>query len=413
VAIPDHPPTRRSESLSRPRARSRAFAIDAKATRCDPSRPNSAALRWRSHPTDACYVRWPTSSPATASDCSPRPRARPVKESDALEALRPLLESSGVLKIGFNIKFNAVCWRRPASRCAIATTRNWMSYALDAAATAHGLDAAGRKLARHANAHPRRIDRPAARTSSPSIQVAIDRAAAYSAEDADVILRLWRVLKPRLVAEHMTAVYETLERPLVTVLARMGARGISIDRQVLSRLSGDFAQTAARVEAELQELAGEPSCRQSQANWRHSLCRWASPAAPRPRPGVVDVGTILDDLAGRATTCQEDPGVAQVSKLKSTYTDALRVTSIRRPTASTPPTHGCDHHGRCSSNEPNLQNIPVRTEDGRRLAAPSSQSGPQIGLCGLFANRAATLGRNRRHSRLKQAFRDGLDIQPH
>ena len=89
-------------------------------------------------------------------------------------------------------------------------------------------------------------------------QVAIDRATAFSAEDADVILRLWRVLKPRLVAERMTAVYETLERPLVAVLGRMERRGISIDRQVLSRLSADFAQTAARVEAEIQEIAGEP-----------------------------------------------------------------------------------------------------------------------------------------------------------
>src|SRR6202041_2004290 len=89
-------------------------------------------------------------------------------------------------------------------------------------------------------------------------QVAIDRATAYSAEDADVILRLWQVLKPRLVAERMTAVYETLERPLIAVLARMERRGISIDRQVLARLSGDFAQTAARVEAEIQEIAGEP-----------------------------------------------------------------------------------------------------------------------------------------------------------
>src|SRR5262249_56795893 len=86
-------------------------------------------------------------------------------------------------------------------------------------------------------------------------QVAIDRAAAHSAESADVILRLHRALKPRLVAEHMTTVYETLERPLVSVLARMERRGISIDRQVLSRLSGDFAQTAARVEAALQEIA--------------------------------------------------------------------------------------------------------------------------------------------------------------
>ena len=103
-------------------------------------------------------------------------------------------------------------------------------------------------------------------------QVAIDKATAYSAESADVILRLQRVLKPRLAAEHMTTVYETLERPLVSVLARMERRGISIDRQVLSRLSGDFAQTAARVEAELAGDRGRADqCRQPQADRRHHL----------------------------------------------------------------------------------------------------------------------------------------------
>ena len=100
-----------------------------------------------------------------------------------------------------------------------------------------------------------------------------------------MILRLWRVLKPRLVAERMNAVYETLERPLVSVLARMERRGISIDRQVLSRLSGDFAQTAARVEAELQEIAGEPINVGSPKQIGDIIFgKMGIPAAPRPRP---------------------------------------------------------------------------------------------------------------------------------
>src|SRR5581483_9391692 len=88
-------------------------------------------------------------------------------------------------------------------------------------------------------------------------QVAIDKAAEFSAESADVIMRLWRVLKPRLVADRMNTVYETLERPLVSVLARMERRGISIDREVLSRLSGEFAQEAAGLESEIKDIAGE------------------------------------------------------------------------------------------------------------------------------------------------------------
>src|SRR6202022_4459619 len=132
-----------------------------------------------------------------------------------------------------------------------------LSYALDPGRNAHGLDALAETWLGHAMlTHGELTGSGKGKLSFD--QVAIDRATAYSAEDADVILRLWRGLKPRLVAERMPAVYETLERPLIAVLARMERRGISIDRQVLSRLSGEFAQTAARVEAEIQEIAGEP-----------------------------------------------------------------------------------------------------------------------------------------------------------
>src|SRR5260370_27256028 len=132
-----------------------------------------------------------------------------------------------------------------------------MSYALDAGRNAHGFDALAERWLGHANLSFGELT-GSGKAKLSFDQVAIDKATAYSAEDADVILRLWRVLKPRLVAERMTSVYETLERPLISVLSRMERRGISIDRQVLSRLSGDFAQTAARVESELQEIAGEP-----------------------------------------------------------------------------------------------------------------------------------------------------------
>jgi len=132
-----------------------------------------------------------------------------------------------------------------------------MSYALDAGRNSHGLDALAERWLGHAIISHGEVT-GSGKGKLTFDQVAIDRATAYSAEDADVILRLWRVLKPRLIAERMATVYETLERPLISVLARMERRGISIDRQVLSRLSGEFAQTAARVEAEIQEIAGEP-----------------------------------------------------------------------------------------------------------------------------------------------------------
>ncbi len=190
-----------------------------------------------------------------------------------------------------------------------------------------------------------------------------------------MILRLWRVLKPRLVAERMTAVYETLERPLVPVLARMERRGISIDRQVLSRLSGEFAQTAARVEAELQELAGEPINVGSPKQIGDIIFgKMGISAAPRPRPAAWSTSAqILDDLAEQGHDFPKKIlEWRQVSKLKSTYTDAL-------PTYVNPQTHrvhttyalAATTTGRLSSNEPNLQNIRFAPRTGGKSAAPS------------------------------------------
>jgi DNA polymerase-1 len=246
-------------------------------------------------------------------------------------------------------------------------------------------------------------------------QVAIDRATAYSAEDADVILRLWRVLKARLVAERMNTVYETLERPLVSVLARMERRGISIDRQVLSRLSGEFAQTAARVEAEIQEIAGEVVNVGSPKQIGDILFgKMGIPGGTKTKTGAWSTSAqILDELAEQG---HEFPKKIlewrQVSKLKSTYTDAL-------PTYVHPDTHrvhttyalAATTTGRLSSNEPNLQNIPVRTEDGRKIrrafiATPGHKlvsadySQIELRLLAEIADIAV----------LKQAFRDGLDI---
>src|SRR6202043_4127487 len=123
---------------------------------------------------------------------------------------------------------------------------------LDAGRNSHSLDALSQTWLGHAIISPGEL-MGSGKGKLTFDQVAIDLRTAYSAEDADVILRLWRVLKPRLAAKRMTAVYETLERPLISVLARMERRGISIDRQVLSRLSGEFAPPAARGEAEIQE----------------------------------------------------------------------------------------------------------------------------------------------------------------
>jgi len=391
------------------------FAIEAKADSIDPMQAEICGIALALAPNDACYV--PLAHKRSGDgvglfDAGLAPDQ--IKASDALEALRPLLESAGILKIGFNIKFNAVMFAQSGITLRNCDDVQLMSYALDAGRNAHGLDTLSSLWLGHATiSHGDLTGSGKAKLTFD--QVAIDKATAYSAEDADVILRLWRVLKPRLVAERLTTVYETLERPLVSVLARMERRGISIDRQVLSRLSGDFAQTAARVEAELQELAGEPINVGSPKQIGDILFgKMGIPGGTKTKTGAWSTSAqILDDLAEQGHEfAKKILEWRQVSKLKSTYTDAL-------PTYVNPQTHrvhttyalAATTTGRLSSNEPNLQNIPVRTEDGRKIrrafiATPGHRlvsadySQIELRLLAEIADIAV----------LKQAFRDGLDI---
>jgi DNA polymerase I len=390
-------------------------AIDAKATSIDPMQAEMCGIALALGPNDACYVPLSHKQSGDGSGLFAAGLAPDqIKASDALDALRPLLESAGILKIGFNIKFNAVMFAQAGVTIRNHDDVQLMSYALDAGRNAHGLDALAESWLSHANMSHGELT-GSGKGKLTFDQVAIDRATAYSAEDADVILRLWRVLKPRLVAERMTAVYETLERPLISVLARMERRGISIDRQVLSRLSGDFAQTAARVEAEIQEIAGEPINVGSPKQLGDIIFgKMGLPGGSKTKTGAWSTSAqVLDELAEQG---HEFPKKIlewrQVSKLKSTYTDAL-------PTYVHPQTHrvhttyalAATTTGRLSSNEPNLQNIPVRTEDGRKIrrafiATPGhklvSADYSQIELR-LLAEIADILV-------LKQAFRDKLDI---
>jgi DNA polymerase-1 len=391
------------------------FAIEAKANSIDPMQADICGVALALAPNDAVYVplaHKQSGGGAGLFDSGLAPDQ--IKAGDTLEALKPLLESQGILKIGFNIKFNAVMFAQAGITLRNCDDAQLMSYALDAGRNAHGLEALSERWLGHAIINHGELT-GSGKNKLSFDQVAIDKATAYSAEDADVILRLWRVLKPRLTAERMTAVYETLERPLVTVLARMERRGISIDRQVLSRLSGDFAQTAARVEAELQEIAGEPINVGSPKQIGDILFgKMGIPGGTKTKTGAWSTSAqILDELAEQG---HEFPKKIlewrQVSKLKSTYTDAL-------PTYVNPQTHrvhttyalAATTTGRLSSNEPNLQNIPVRTEDGRKIRrAFIATPGHKLVSADYSQIELRLLAEIADIPVLKQAFRDGLDI---
>src|SRR5712672_731437 len=213
------------------------FAIDAKASSIDPMQAEMCGIALALAANDACYVPLSHKQSGDGSGLFAAGLAPDqIKAGDALGLLRPLLESQGILKIGFNVKFNAVMFAQHGVTVQNCDDAQLMSYALDAGRNAHGLDTLAETWLGHAVLTDSDVIGSGKNKLSLD-QVAIDKFTTHAAEDADVILRLWRVLKPRLVAERMTAVYETLERPLISVLARMERRGISIDRQVLSRLS--------------------------------------------------------------------------------------------------------------------------------------------------------------------------------
>jgi DNA polymerase-1 len=392
-------------------------AIDVSSSGTDPMQAEVCGISLAVAPGEACYVPLGhrQGGEGAAGELFRGDRAPDqLEEFPALKALKPLLADPGVLKIGHDVKFAWQLFALRGIETAACDDVMLMSYALDAGRQNHGLGALATRILGHTAAD---ID-ALLKTGKSKITfdaVGIERAAEYAAERADIVRRLWAVLKPRLVAERVTTVYETLERPLVAVLARMERRGIAIDRDVLSRLSGEFAQEAAGLEAEINDLAGEKVNPGSPKQLGDILFgKLGLPGGTKTRTGQWATGArALEDLAEQGHPLpQKILDWRQVSKLKSTYTDAL-------PGFVNPTTHRVHTNyalaatttGRLSSSDPNLQNIPIRTEEGRKIrrafiAAPGtrlvSADYSQIELR-LLAEIAGI-------EPLQKAFRDGLDI---
>jgi DNA polymerase I len=393
-----------------------AVAIDTETNNLDPMQAAPCGFALALAPNEACYVPLSHRQGGDGGGGLFQGDVAPdqIPERAALDALKPLLEDPGVLKIGHDLKFD---WQIFAVRGIEIKSYDdilLMSYVVDAGKYDHGLGPLAERAFSHQVVDFNEVTK-AGKTRVTFDCVAIDKATEYAAEDADVTLRLWQVLKPRLAADHMLNVYETLERPLLRVLANMERRGISIDRQVLSRLSGEFAQEAAGLEAEINTLAGETVNVGSPKQMGDILFgKLKLPGGTKTKTGQWATGArLLDELAEQGHELpQKILDWRQVSKLKSTYTDAL-------PGYVNPTTHrvhtsyalAATTTGRLSSSEPNLQNIPVRTEDGRKIrrafiAAPGhklvSADYSQIELR-LLAEIAGI-------EQLRKAFRDGLDI---
>ncbi len=365
-------------------------------------------------PGEACYI--PVGHKKGASDDlfgGDELQDGQMPLQDVLEALKPVLEDPAVLKIFQNAKYDCKVFANYNITVAPIDDTMLLSYALHAGEHNHGMDALSERYLSHQPV-PIKSLIGSGKSMITFDKVPIEDALPYAAEDADITLRLWQLFKPKLHRRQVTSVYETLERPLVPVLAQMERHGVKVDRDTLSRMSNAFAQKMAALEAEIHELAGGTFNVGSPKQLGEILFdKLELPGGKKGKTGAYATGVdVLEDLA----TEHALPGLVldwrQLSKLKSTYTDALQ-THINGDTGRvhTSYVQTGANTGRLASTDPNLQNIPVRSEEGRRIReAFVAEEGKTLISLDYSQVELRILAHIAEIDALKAAFRDGHDI---
>ncbi|MGC6526697.1 MAG: DNA polymerase I [Paracoccaceae bacterium] len=334
-------------------------------------------------------------------------------EAEVLLALKPVLEDPAIVKIGQNMKYDAKILARYGVDIAPIDDTMLLSYALHGGLHNHGMDGLSERYLEHT---PIPI-KPLLGSGKSAItfdRVSIEEATPYAAEDVDVTLRLWKLFKPRLHSARVTRVYESLERPMVHVLADMEKTGIKVDRDTLSRMSNTFAQKMAGLEAEIHQMAGETFNVGSPKQLGEIMFdKLGYEGGKKGKTGAYATGAdILEDLATVHDLPKRVLDWRQLSKLKSTYTDALQ-DHINPETGRVHTSYSIAgaNTGRLASTDPNLQNIPVRTEDGRRIReAFVAEEGKRLVSLDYSQIELRILAHVAGIDSLKQAFRDGVDI---
>ncbi|QNM82068.1 DNA polymerase I [Sphingomonas sabuli] len=360
-------------------------------------------------PNRACYIPVGHSGADLLSEA---PDQLPM--ALVLEKLKPLFEDPAVLKIGHNFKYDWVMFDKAGIDVAPVDDTMIMSFDLEAGLHGHGMD----ELAKLHFDHECIPFKQLCGTGKSQItfdKVPLEDATEYAAEDADITLRLWQRLKPRIASETVTRVYERVDRPLVATIGRMERRGIKVDRDYLAGLSKDFSEEIARLEERIYMAACGPFTIGSPQQLGEVLYgRLGLKGGRKGKSGQysTDVNE-LERLAGEGVECARLVlDWRQLTKLKNTYTDALQAqinpetrrvhTSFSLSGAQT---------GRLSSNEPNLQNIPIRTEVGRKIRDAFVAEPGNVLMSADYSQIELRLAAHMADvPQLKQAFRDGADI---
>ncbi|MEM6627488.1 MAG: DNA polymerase I [Pseudomonadota bacterium] len=385
-------------------------AVDTETDSLNPVAARLVGVSLATAPNEACYIPLGHQGGDLLGDDTPDQ----ISLDNAISILKPLFEDPAVLKIGQNLKYDISILHPFGVEMSPIDDTMLLSFVTAAGKRGHGMDELSQRYFEHTPIPFKQV----AGTGKSQItfdKVPVPDATKYAAEDADVTLRLWQALKPEIVHASAATLYETIERPIIPVVAEMERAGVKVDREFLSRLSGDFAQRMAALEAEAHELAGQNFNLGSPKQIGEILFgELGMPGGKKTKTGAWSTGAdTLEDLAAEG---HELPRVIlnwrMLSKLKSTYTDAL--------SAAADPSTGRVHTsfslvgaqtGRLSSTDPNLQNIPIRTEEGRKIReAFIAEPGNVLIAADYSQIELRLLAHIAEIDALRDAFKSGLDI---
>jgi len=388
-----------------------SIAVDLETDSLDSAAANMVGVCLAVADNEACYIPL---GHVGGGDMFGDDRPEQIDMDTALALLKPLLEDESVLKIGQNFKYDLGVFQRYDINAAPYDDTMLISYSLAGGLHGHGMDYLSETHFGHKPISFKELAGTGKKQKTFD-QLTLEEATPYAAEDADVTLRLWKFLKPKLVAEQVTTVYETLERPLPSVIASMENHGIKVDRAELARLSSMFAQKMAGLEAEAYELAGTQFNVGSPKQLGEILFdQMELEGGKKTKTGAWQTGAgVLEDLAAKGEKLpQTILDWRHFAKLKSTYTDAL----VQQINARTGRVHtsfslAATTTGRLSSSDPNLQNIPIRTEDGRKIRdAFVAETGHVLVAADYSQIELRLLAHVADLPTMKQAFADGVDI---